>query len=426
MADIDISSAKEALFLELRSVLRHLYDPTALRRSVLAQLMEVDPREDPAAALQSTLTDTIQALKPNRDESPRVLAWRIYHVLCQRYVEQFAQRQVASNLGLSPRQLRREEIRAVQALADTLWIRYGLETKTRFLGTAARQTVSKARQGNAGRSARTQELEWLKRGLPGDRGDVGEMLQSVLKTVSPLAEASRVQLQLDVQDNLPPSSGKLTAIKQALVNVATAAINRAPGGQIVVRAEALRLDIRIQILATGRSPSLPIQGRGDDELLKMAEQLVQISGGSLEILSGESEPQVLTAKVTLPAAEQVKVLVVDDNVDALQLMQRYLSSSRYLFVGTRDPEEALLLAEGSTPYIIVLDIMLPGIDGWEILGRLREHPRTRGTPIVVCTVLPQEQLALTLGAADFIRKPVSRTALLEALDRQLAPSSKQS
>jgi CheY-like chemotaxis protein len=115
--------------------------------------------------------------------------------------------------------------------------------------------------------------------------------------------------------------------------------------------------------------------------------------------------------------EQVVVFAIDDNADTLQLLQRYLAGTRYPFVGIRDPQQALALVEGLAPKIILLDVMLPGVDGWELLGRLREHPRLRGVPIVVCTILPMEQFALILGAAAFIHKPVSREALLAVLDR---------
>ena len=63
--------------------------------------------------------------------------------------------------------------------------------------------------------------------------------------------------------------------------------------------------------------------------------------------------------------------------------------------------------------------MMPERDGWALLGELRAHPETRGIPVVVCTILSQGELALALGAADFIRKPVGRMGLLSALDRQL-------
>jgi Amt family ammonium transporter len=77
------------------------------------------------------------------------------------------------------------------------------------------------------------------------------------------------------------------------------------------------------------------------------------------------------------------------------------------------------LAEACQPRAILLDIMMPGLDGWELLERLREHPRTGGVPVIVCSIVPQESLARLLGAADYIRKPVTRRALLAALDRHV-------
>ena len=66
--------------------------------------------------------------------------------------------------------------------------------------------------------------------------------------------------------------------------------------------------------------------------------------------------------------------------------------------------------------------MMPQLDGWELLGRLRQHPRTSYIPIVVHTILPQEELALSLGASAFIQKPVTRQAFLAALDQLTRPA----
>jgi CheY-like chemotaxis protein len=148
----------------------------------------------------------------------------------------------------------------------------------------------------------------------------------------------------------------------------------------------------------------------------MAHQLIGLLGGTLEISPVQGREQVPAVTLVLSVAQQITVLMIDDNADTLQLFERRLSESRYRFIGARDPEQALDLAEEMAPQIILLDVMLPDVDGWELLGRLREHPATRDAPILICTILPQEQLALTLGAAAFIRKPVSREALLSALD----------
>jgi PleD family two-component response regulator len=148
----------------------------------------------------------------------------------------------------------------------------------------------------------------------------------------------------------------------------------------------------------------------------MAEQLVQMSGGSLE---ATSEGGDWIVELMLPAVEQAEVLVIDDNQDTLRLLQKYLTGTRYRFVGVSEPERALASAEQTDPRVIILDVMLPDVDGWELLERLREHPKTSSIPVIVCTILPQEELALHLGAAAFIRKPVSRQRLLAALDQQL-------
>ncbi|MCJ7548636.1 MAG: response regulator, partial [Anaerolineae bacterium] len=109
------------------------------------------------------------------------------------------------------------------------------------------------------------------------------------------------------------------------------------------------------------------------------------------------------------------VHVIDDNADTLQLFHRYLTGTRFDLTSSRDPEESLAAVVEAAPQAIVLDVMLPGVDGWELLGRLREHPQTRDIPVVICTILPQEKLASALGAAAFLQKPFTRDALFSVL-----------
>ena len=123
--------------------------------------------------------------------------------------------------------------------------------------------------------------------------------------------------------------------------------------------------------------------------------------------------------VTLPSADEIIVLVIDDNADLVHFYRHHVARTRYQIVHVAEGQRAFEIIANTPPDIIVLDIMLPGVDGWELLGRLREHPALRGVPILVCTILPQERLAMTLGAAGFIRKPISRSALLAALNHQM-------
>jgi CheY-like chemotaxis protein len=208
-------------------------------------------------------------------------------------------------------------------------------------------------------------------------------------------------------------------VRQALLYIITTAVRFVPQGHVEISAEARaeRSSVRVQIKSQLVNASLVDTNRGKE--LEFARKLLHISGGLLETTIDPSGSTPFVASIVLPIIQQIPILVIDDNPDLLGLIQRYLSNTRYKFHSTSDTQTALALAEQLAPEIILLDVMMPGLEGWELLGRLREHPKTRRSSIVVCTILPQEQLALSLGAAAFIRKPVRREELLAVLDRQM-------
>jgi CheY-like chemotaxis protein len=150
--------------------------------------------------------------------------------------------------------------------------------------------------------------------------------------------------------------------------------------------------------------------------LNLAQELANLCEGKLEILDSE---QAFEAILALPALEQLSVLVIDDNADTLQLLRRYTAGTRYRLVTEQDPEHAISLIEKFSPKIIVVDVMMPRVDGWTVLAQLRHHPLSEHIPIIVCTILPQEEMALALGANSFVHKPFTRQAFLEALDQQV-------
>jgi DNA-binding response OmpR family regulator len=90
----------------------------------------------------------------------------------------------------------------------------------------------------------------------------------------------------------------------------------------------------------------------------------------------------------------------------------------------RDGREGLELIGALGPAAVILDIRLPGLDGWEVLGRLREDASTRAIPVIVVSILDERSRGLSLGAADYLIKPVGREELVGALGRVgVAPST---
>lgn len=408
----------------LRKVLQNLYDPHELRASPLVQVFDV--RGDPASGLRGLILDAIQTLQPGGDVPPHAQAWRIYQIVTYRYLEQSSQAVVASNLGLSIRQLRRQERVAESVLADILWNTDDLAARAaQAAAEALGATPESTATGDEPGEDREAELAWLQRSLPSEIVHPGAVIAHALRIIAPLARQLNVAITSDVQADLPPVVGQESLVRQALLSLLTSAAHAAAGGQVDITAayldDALCLAVCARPAPAGGATPAVVPAAGVEENLHMAQELVELTGGRLTV--DEPAAGELMARLWLPPAEQAPVLAVDDNADTLKLYERYLSGSQYRLIGTPDPRQALPLAEQLDPAAILLDVMLPGMDGWELLGRLREHPLTAGVPVIVCTILPQEQLALALGAAAFIRKPVTREALLAVLDQWTAEAS---
>jgi CheY-like chemotaxis protein len=400
----------------LHNDLGHLYDAALLRQSPLATLVGVAGRFDASSALRSMLTEAIKSLKPRDDEPSQSRAWRIYDSLFCCYVQRLSQQVVADQLGISTRQLRREQRAALEVLADRLWTQFNLERKPR---EAAGVQENASVQAIAGRSTASEELAWLK-DVPLEKPtDLDQALLAVLDLAQPLAIQHRVHLETKTTGTLPSLAVHPVALKQTLLNLLSVAIPQSLGNQVCVSARPVRWDVEIQVRGVKSPSGAPAVSDDDAASLDMAYQLTELCQGWLTISHDE---KAFSATLTLPALERLPVLAVDDNADTLQLLQRYTAGTRYRLIGTQDPEQVLSLAEKFSPQIIVLDVMMPQVDGWRVLGRLRQHPRTSHTPIVVCTILAQEALALSLGARAFIRKPVTRQILLATLDHQVAPT----
>jgi len=110
-----------------------------------------------------------------------------------------------------------------------------------------------------------------------------------------------------------------------------------------------------------------------------------------------------------------KILVVDDEPDAVELVKFNLKGAGYEVITAADGEEALAKARMALPDVIVLDLMLPEVDGLEVCKILRRDPKTSGIPIIMLTAKAAEidrVLGLELGADDYVTKPFSPRELV--------------
>jgi CheY-like chemotaxis protein len=410
---------------EVHAALRRLYEPQFLRKSPLVQWLEIAQAGDSVQALRKTLTDAIQSLKPSPRAHLESSEYRSYQILLSRFLDQAGQKEVASDLGVSERQLRRLESEAVRAVSETLWAKH-----------AARLEMIRDEQpdGNAsaiGASSQFEladganEIERLKATFPPERVELRQLIQATHRTIEPLSARLKVQMdfQLPLQDVF--IEGPVEVIRQVLLNLLAAGAQAAPGGTVTLEIQRSPMATVVNVSAAGASLAESPLRDEIVEKIELTSRLIAPFGGVIETQVIQGDPGKLLASFKVPSATTIHVLAVEDNEDLIKLYERYLYGTRYTLVSASDPGMISNLIEEFSPQVILLDVMMPSCDGWQILGQLRENPATSHIPLVICSILPQESLAYALGAADYIRKPVKRETFLQVLDQQVESGSQR-
>jgi CheY-like chemotaxis protein len=387
----------------LRGALNHLYDPDYLRRSPLASWLDAAGRYDTSSVMQKILADAIEAMRPGSRTVGLPLDQHLYDILLFRYVQQSSQDEVAHQFGISTRQVRRLQSTALEALGWSLWRQFDLSGRSLAVGGSENSLDVQAGEIE---QAPADDFAWLKNQAITTPANPDAILEEVRELVSPLVIQYRVDLQIQKDPNLPKLAVHPVALRQALLSLLGEAIRNSSGGTICLIVQQVQSEVEFDLsVDSWRKP-------GETKGLSDARQIAELSGGRLEI---KEQGKILRTTLRLPATDLLKVLVIDDNENFTRLVQRYSAGTRFHMVGLNKPEDAIQTIQQESIQIIVLDVMMPNMDGWSLLGRLRRHPDTGQIPVVICTILAQEELALSLGASGFIQKPVRREAFLQML-----------
>lgn len=410
--ELDVEPLTNDVFVSyLRNALHYLYDPVHLRRSTLVKLLELDNEFDPAAALQQILTAAIHGLKPADDELPQSNAWRIYDALNLYYIRQYSRNMVATQLGVSERQLRREQRLALEALAVYLRKYHNL-----IPGEGAEKIEERGNYENlSADDVFDAELGWLKKPEFEQRSSIKDALDTVSVLVRPLSEQWRVPVLIDIEPDMKEFQVAQLVIRNILLTILSVVIPKSQQQQpirITAARQNDRIEIRISCIEAQHEPmSFPEK---HNDTIESARRLAALNEAELAIAH---ENERLTVRLTFSAPEIIPVLVIDDNSDWLDLLKRYAAGSRYQVIGSREPETALLLAEKLQPAVIFLDVMMPNIDGWQIISELRQERSTSHIPIIVCSILPLEGIALSLGVNAFLQKPITQSQFITMLEQ---------
>ena len=391
-------------FTELvRDALLHLYDLAYLQTHALVAIAAAaEPRQAASGKLlRQALLDAIGALHPGSGVAAASRAWRAYRILELRYVVGSEVDEVIGEVALSKRQYHREQHRALVAVASLLWERW----------QAARhwRSGSAVRPSTGGCDLARREAEHL---LPGERAgqiDPREVLQGVASLVRPLCERLSVELLEKLPERLPAIRGDRVALRQALLSILNPAIAAAGGGVSEVAAASREQELELTVRGPGYLPEEVVRA-ADGECRPFVEAL----DGRLECPA--SQPGRWTIRLRFPANDRPALLVVDNNEDFISLVERYLAGHDWEVVGAPDVDRAFAVAQQRRPRAILLDVVIPGRDGWDLLLELKRTPATRDIPVIVCSVLHKSGMATALGAAAYLQKPIGQHELVETLE----------
>ncbi|MBX6770358.1 MAG: response regulator [Chloroflexi bacterium] len=405
----------------VRQALVHLDDPVYLNGHPLAELL-IDPRGSAAGPLlRERILDAIDLVRPPAGIPETSSAWRCYRYLVLRFVQGLDGEEVARALSVSSRQARRDYHRAVEAVTDILWRGY-----LRRIQPLEPSHLDVEPDSLPLPPLLEDEIESIGAAPATEPLNLAATLNSVLETVGPLARAESVRFNVEVPMDLPLIAVNRAVLRQVFIGLLSYVISLGKGTRLGIAAVERGDSVSITLTCVTRDrPTGEWPPRADQHArLAAIRRLVELQGGRFS--SHVPRGGELHLEVQVPIAEQTTVLVVDDNPDFIRLFRRYVRSFPYRVIEANLESEALRLAREARPDLITLDVMMPTQDGWEILQRLKSDPETRGIPVVVCSVLGDEPLARSLGAAEFLSKPVTQRELLAVLDRwrRLAPSGR--
>ncbi len=286
--------------------------------------------------------------------------------------------------------------------------------------------------------------------------DVRTMLDEVMLTIKPLVEKNRNTLALHLDGQLGAMRSDLTKVRQALFNLLSNATKFTQDGRIELEVRRANDLLKFRVTDTGigmspeqmaklfqpfsqADPSTTRRYGGTGLGLAITRRFCQLMGGDVSVESEEgrgstftielpAEVQEATPERPEPAAavsahgEHV-VLVIDDDPAIQSLLNGFLGKEGYQVVTTSRGDEAVRLAQEIGPGAVILDVLMPKLDGWAVLGSLKSEPATADIPVIMLTILQDQNLGYALGASDYLTKPIDRDRLVSVVRKYVEPNS---
>ena len=291
--------------------------------------------------------------------------------------------------------------------------------------------------------------------------EVRQMIDEVASTIQPLVEKNGNRLDVECPEDVGAMLSDLTKVRQTLFNLLSNACKFTEQGVITLEVSQAADEggdwIEFRVADTGigmtqeqqdkvfdaftQADSSTTRNYGGTGLgLAITKNFAQMLKGEVNVASESGKGSTFSVRLPLQApttgavapgevlgAEQGEVpaiaegaktiLVVDDDPVARDLLSRHLGRGGYRVEVATNGEDAVRLAREISPDAITLDVLMPQMDGWAVLGALKEDPELEKIPVTMLSIVDDRRIGFTLGASDYLTKPIDRDKLLAVLAR---------
>ncbi len=380
---------------QIKQILENLYDFPYLQRHPLAQHCATDTRqgsETTGQILRRELLSAIETLNPGSDIPFRAPQARLYNCIYLHFIEGLTIREVALELGLSTRQVYRDLKQGQVSVAEVFWARHH-KTLVPEVETMTSSVESEVRQ-----------LHSVFQSV-----DMRLLLQSALGAVESLAVRQSVDLRSSVPDTPVMVSTDPTIARQVFIGVLSHTLKKTQTGTLQARLQRDDSGVSLSFICTAKG-----QDFGETPLGSVTQQLLQHLGWTVHLQDITTGKREIVIELT---NDYPLILIIDDNEGMVDLFNRYLAGHPYRTISALQGVDGLQLAAEMTPNVIVLDVMMPEMDGWEVLQRLHTSPQTKNIPVIICSIFNDPDLAYSLDASFLLPKPVTQENFLDALKK---------
>jgi CheY-like chemotaxis protein len=383
--------SKEDFAQLLRDALNKLYDITSLGQHPLANILAIPEQAavQRARKLRQLLIQYIEQLRPSPDIPAQSPDWRAYQILEKRFIEGMDTNEILHEMAISRAQFFRDQGRILDILTEQIWEQVEKHSQNQVLENLSDETQLLIRES---------QIEVLN--LPDLLLEMEPMINAICanKGLSWSLDTGRGILQLPLNRVLFRQMflSFLNAIpkpkKKAILRFQIFEESGEAGIRIVYPQEIIELE----------QESYRTAGSLGEHLRANIEQ-TENDNGSLFRIYWQRENKNRT------------LLLVDDNQDLVSLFERYLSESVWQLSSANSVAQAYAYLQTAHPDVIILDVMMPDTDGWDLLLQLRAQAETKAIPVIVCSAVQNRDLAIALGANAYLAKPVSADMLEQAL-----------